>query len=344
MRHIKQRRFGGCTKKLLKKMGYLAVGALALASTCAQAAWEPSKPVTFVVTGGSGGGADQIARLIQTIVAKHKFSDKPFIVVIENGGGGGQGFMDIKNSKGDANKIMIALANLYSVPLATGLPFNWRDTTPVALMAMDQFVLWVNSKSPYATAASYIKAVKAKPGKFKMGGAGAKREDEIVTKMIEHATDTKFTFIPYRGGGEITAQLVGGHIDSDVNNPIEHLATWKAGQVRPLCVFDKQRMPDKEPIADGKSWNSIPTCESEGIKASYQMIRGIFMPKGVTEDQTAYYVDLMKKVRDTPEWKDFMKHGAYKDNFLTGSAFSQFLAGDEENLKQVMEATGMISK
>lgn len=344
MKCTKQRRFAGCTKTLFKRVGYAAIGALAMASVCAQAAWEPNKPMTFVVTGGSGGGADQIARLIQTITAKHKLAKQPFIVVIENGGGGGQGFMDIKNSTGDPNKIMIALANLHSVPLATKLPFNWRDTTPIALMALDQFVLWVNAKSPYTTAASYLKAVKAEPGKFKMGGAGAKREDEIVTKMIEHATGAKFTFIPYRGGGEITAQLVGGHIDSDVNNPIEHLATWKAGEVRPLCVFDAQPMPDKEVITDGKSWNSIPTCDSEGIKANYQMIRGIFMPKGVTADQTAFYVDLMKKVRETPEWADFMKHGAYKDNFLTGDAFSQFLVKDEQNVKDVMEATGMISK
>ena len=78
-----------------------------------------------------------MARLIQGIVAKYRLSTQPMIVQIENGGGGGQGFMDIKNSEGDANKIAIVLSNLYSVPLSTNLPFNWRDTTPVAMMALD---------------------------------------------------------------------------------------------------------------------------------------------------------------------------------------------------------------
>ncbi len=344
MKQIKQINHSRRSWKIKRGIGGIAACVLALATASAHAEWAPTKPITFVVTGGSGGGADQMARLIQVAVAKHKLAKQPIIVVIENGGGGGQGFMDIKDSKGDANKIMIALANLYSVPLTTGLNFNWRDTTPVALMALDQFVLWVNSKSPYTDTKSYMKAVKAEPGKFKMGGAGAKREDEIVTKMIEQATDTKFTFIPYRGGGEITAQLVGGHIDSDVNNPIEHLATWKAGEVRPLCVFDSIRMPDKKEVVKGMSWNSIPTCDSQGVDVNYQMIRGIFMPKGVTPEQVNYYIDLMTKVRATPEWKDFVERGAYKDNYVTGDQFSAFLEKDEGHLKKVMEDTGMIKK
>ena len=141
---------------------------------------------------------------------------------------------------------------------------------------------WVNAKSPYKSAKDYIAAVKAAPNTFKMGGAGAKREDEVVTRMLEQATGANFKFIPYKGGGEITAQLVGGHIESDVNNPAEHVATWRSGDVRPLCVMDSQRMPSKEPIADGKSWNDVPTCAEQGIDAQYQMLRGIFMPKGVT--------------------------------------------------------------
>ncbi|HSN21913.1 MAG TPA: tripartite tricarboxylate transporter substrate-binding protein, partial [Usitatibacter sp.] len=205
---------------LRSRAAWMAAGLLC-ASMAASAGWEPSKPITFLVSGGAGGGADQMARLIQGIVAKHHLSKEPLVVVIENGGGGGQTFMDLKNSKGDPHKIAIVLSNLYSVPLSTRLPFNWRDTTPVALMALDEFVLWVNAKSPYKSAPDYLQAVKAKPDTFKMGGAGSKREDEIVTAMLDKAAGVRFTFIPYKGGGEISSQLVGGHIDSDVNNPIE---------------------------------------------------------------------------------------------------------------------------
>jgi putative tricarboxylic transport membrane protein len=314
-------------------------------STSVCASWEPTKPITFVVTGGAGGGADQMARLIQGIAAKHHLTKQPFIVVIENGGGGGQGFMDVKDSAGDPNKIMIVLSNLYSVPLATKLPFNWRDTTPVALMAMDEFVLWVNAKAPYKTAQDYFKAMKAAPAEtFKMGGAGSKREDEIVTAMLEKVAGVKFTFIPYRGGGEIATQLVGGHIDSDVNNPIEHIAHWRAGEVRPLCVLDDKRMPFKDKIADGMSWYDIPTCREQGIDAQYLMLRGILMPKGVTPEQLAYYVNLLKQVRETPEWKDFVNRGAYKDDFLSGDAFAKFLEADEKRNRDIMDKAGFIAQ
>jgi len=323
---------------------WLFVGALLTFSGAAQAAWQPTKSITFVVTGGAGGGADQMARLIQGIVSKYRLSKQPIIVVIQNGGGGGQGFLDIKNSPGDPHKIAIVLSNLYSVPLSTNLDFNWRDTTPVALMALDEFVLWVNARSPYKTAQDYIAAVKASPGNFKMGGAGSKREDEIVTAVIEHATGTKFTFIPYKGGGEISTQLIGGHIDSDVNNPIEHIAHWRADEVRPLCVFDTQRMPFKDKVTKTESWNDIPTCRESGIDAQYLMLRGILMPKGVTADQLAYYVNLLREVREKPEWKEFIAKGAYKESFLVGDEFTKFLEEDEARHKEIMKKADFLAQ
>jgi putative tricarboxylic transport membrane protein len=319
------------------------MGAALLCASMAASAWEPSKPITFLVSGGAGGGADQMARLIQGIVTKHQLSKEPLVVVIANGGGGGQTFMDLKNSKGDPHKIGIVLSNLYSVPLSTKLPFNWRDTTPVALMALDEFVLWVNAKAPYKTAPEYLAAVKAKPDTFKMGGAGSKREDQIVTAMLEKAAGVRFTFIPYKGGGEISSQLVGGHIDSDVNNPIEHIAHWKAGEVRPLCVMDDQRMPFTDKIADGMSWHDIPTCKEQGVDAQYLMLRAILMPKGVPADATAWYVNLLKRVTETPEWKDFVNRGAYKEDFLTGDAFAKFLAKDEQRHREIMQAAGFLA-
>ena len=107
------------------------------------------------------------------------------------------------------------------------------------MMALDQFVLWVNADTPYKTAKDYIDAVKAAgPSKMKMGGTGSKQEDQIITVGLEKATGTKFIYIPFKGGGDVAVQLVGGHIDSTVNNPIEAVSQWRAGKLRPLCVFD----------------------------------------------------------------------------------------------------------
>ena len=144
-----------------------------------------------------------------------------------------------------------------------------------------------------------------------MGGTGSKQEDQIITVGIEKATGTKFIYVPFKGGGEVAVQLVGNHIDSTVNNPIEAVAQWRAGKLRPLCVFDDKRMPYKDKVTETQSWGDIPTCKEAGVPTDYVMLRGIFMAPGVTPDQVAFYVDLLKKVRETPDWKDFMEKGAF---------------------------------
>jgi len=203
MSHIRRRAAGAV-------LGVLAFAAL---SSGPAAAWEPTKPIQFIVPAGTGGGADQMARFIQGVVSKHKLSKEPIIVVNESGGAGAQGFLDVKAAKGDPNTIIITLSNLFTTPLATGAPFNWKDFTPVAMLALDEFVLWVNADKPYKTPTEYIDAVKAKPNTFKMGGTGSKQEDQIITAQIEQKTGAKFIYIPLKGGGDVAVQLVGDHID-----------------------------------------------------------------------------------------------------------------------------------
>ena len=322
----------------------VALGLLAVAAP-AQAAWEPTKAVEFVVPAGTGGGADQMARLIQGIVIKHKLMKEPLIVVNKSGGAGAEGFLEIKGAKGDPHKIVVTLSNLFTTPLATGVPFNWRDMTPVSMMALDQFVLWVNAESPHKTAKEYLTAVKAAgPSKMKMGGTGSKQEDQIITVGIEQATGTKFIYIPFKGGGEVAVQLVGKHIDSTVNNPIEAVAQWRAGQLRALCVFDDKRMPYKTKVTDTMSWGDIPTCKESGVPTDYTMLRGVFMPPGVTKEQTDFYVNLLKKVRDTPEWKDYMEKGALNQTVMSGDEFGKWLGTAENRHRELMKEAGFIAK
>ncbi|MDO9218262.1 MAG: tripartite tricarboxylate transporter substrate-binding protein, partial [Lacisediminimonas sp.] len=319
----------------------LVAAAFAAVAPSAVAAWEPTKPVEFVIPAGTGGGADQMARFIQGVVIKHNMMKQPLIVVNKSGGAGAEGFLAVKDAKGDPHKIIITLSNLFTTPLATGVPFNWKDMTPVSMMALDQFVLWVNAEAPYKNAKDYIAAVKAAgPSKMKMGGTGSKQEDQILTVGIEKATGTKFIYIPFKGGGEVAVQLVGKHIDSSVNNPIEAVAQWRAGKLRALCVFDADRMPYKTKVTDTQSWNDIPTCKESGVPADYVMLRGIFMAPGVTKDQTDYYVSLLKKVRDTPEWKEFMEKGAFNQSAMSGADYVKWLEKAEQQHKTLMQEAG----
>jgi len=265
--------------------------------------------------------------------------------VNKGAGAGAEGFLAIKEAKGDPNKIIITLSNLFTTPLATGVPFNWKDITPVAMLALDQFVLWDNADKPYKTAKEYIDAAKAAgPGTFKMGGTGSKQEDQIITVALEKATGAKFTYIPFKGGGDVAVQLVGNHIDSSVNNPIEAVAQWRANKLRALCVFDDTRMPYKEKVTDTMSWYDVPTCKEAGVSTDYVMLRGIFMAPGVTQEQVDFYVELFKKVRATPEWKKFMADGAFNQTFMTGKEFRNWLTLNEALHKQLMTEAGFLAK
>jgi putative tricarboxylic transport membrane protein len=148
------------------------------------------------------------------------------------------------------------------------------------------------------------------------------------------------TYIPYNGGGTVAVQLVGNHVNSTVNNPIEAVAHWRGGKLKPLCVFDPKRMPYKEKVTDKMSWADIPTCKESGLDVSYLMLRGIFMAGGVSRDQVAYYVDLLKKVQALPEWTDYMEKGAYNLTSLEGKEYADWVAHEEARHLDLMKKAG----
>lgn len=318
-------------------------GVLAAHPVLAQ--WEPTRTVELIVPAGTGGGADQMARAVQGIVTKYSLSKQPMVVVNKGGGAGAEGFLDVKGSANNPHKIIITLSNLFTTPLATGVPFNWKDLTPIAMLALDEFVLWVNSETPYKTSQDYLAAIKAAPaGQFKMGGTGSRQEDQIITAAIEKATGIKMTYVPYGGGGEVATQLVGKHVDSTVNNPIEAVAQWRAGSLRPLCVLDSKVLSVQEKMTATMAWSDIPTCKSQGLDVEYLMLRGFFGSPGMTADQVRYYVNLFQKVREQPEWAELMKNGAFNQTFMSGDEYRKWLETEETRHRTLMTEAGFLAK
>ena len=320
----------------------LAAATAAAGGAQAQRSWEPVRPVQFVVPAGTGGGADQMARMIQGIVSKHGLMKQPMVVVNKAGGAGAEGFLEAKGARGNPHMLVITLSNLFTTPLATGVPFNWKDLTPVTMMALDEFVLWVKADSPWKTAQEFLAA--AKEQKLKLGGTGSKQEDQIITAAITKASGAQFTYVPFRGGGEVAVQLVGGHIDATVNNPIEAVTHWRSGALRPLCVFDEKRLGGTEKMTETQSWSDIPTCKEQGLDVDYLMLRGIFMPAGVKPEQVAFYEGLMAKVRETPEWKELIQQGAFNTTALAGEPFRAWLAREDERHKTLMQEAGFLAQ
>jgi len=326
--------------KLSRTAAWAAIPFVAAAAAPASAAWEPTKPVEIVVAAGAGGASDQMARMMQAAIQKNKLMKQPMVVSLKGGASGAEALMYMKSGAGDPNRVLIAYSLIYMLPISAKIPFNWRELTPVALVALDQFVLWDNTTLPQANVKDFIAAAKSANPPFKMGGTGSRREDQVLSVFVEKKTGVKFAYLPYKSGGEAATQLVGNHTQANVNNPSENLEVWRAGQVRALCVFDKERISYKTKVTDKQSWNDIPTCKEEGLDVQYLMLRAMFLPGKMTPEQKEFYVDLFRKVSQTADYKDYLEKQALKPAFLTGDAMQKFLEEDDALNKSLMIEAG----
>ncbi|MBI5721562.1 MAG: tripartite tricarboxylate transporter substrate binding protein [Burkholderiales bacterium] len=328
---------GFCSSARAPLSAALAALALVGGTASAQATWEPTAPVELVVPAGTGGGADLMARFIAETVRKHGLMKQPIQVVNRAGQSGGEGLLLMKAERGNPHKLIITLSNLFTAPFGHALPFSWRDLTPVQLLALDQFVLWVPASSPHHTPQDLFTAIRASPaGSVKLGGTGSKQEDQIIAVLLETALATRINYVALRGGGDVAKALAANEVDLTVNNPIEAEALWRAGKVRPLCVFDGARLPYPGKVAGPLGWSDLPTCMSSGVPVQYLMMRGIFTTGGATPAQVAYYQHLLDRLRSLPEWEALMKQGAFKNSPMVGEAFTNWLDRSEHFHKVLM--------
>ena len=308
----------------------LGGGAALLARPALAQAWQPQRPVEFVVAAGPGGGSDQFARTVQSIIQRHNLLRTPVIVSNKGGGAGTEAFVYARGAAGDPHKLVFATNNVWLMPLVTRVGYRSEDLRPIASMAADEFILWTHADAPFRTARDLINAARERGTAFRMGGSQARDVDHILTRLIERAAGINITYVPFRSGGEAAVQLAGGHLEANTNNPAENVGQWRAGRVRPLCVFNTQRLTLTEKVHDGMGWSDIPTCTEAGIApAEYRMPRTVWMPGRTTDAQAAFWTELLGRVRQTPEWRQWLENSSQGDLWQTGAELAEFIRQDE---------------
>lgn len=319
----------------LDRRSFIVSGAaaLALGGSRASAAWTPNRPVEMVIMAGQGGGADRLARLFQSIIQKNDLSPMPVLPVNKGGGSGAEALRYLKDRAGDPNTVMATLNSYYTTPLRTPIGVDIAEFTPLARMALDTFVLWVNSDSAVKTLDDYVAAVRAAGGAWRMGGTGTGQEDSLVTGMLSKALDLDMVYVPFGGGGEVAKNLVGGHIDSTVNNPSEAISFARAGRVRPLAAFTETRiaaLPD------------VPTMRELGHDLTYTMQRSFVGPANMPPEAVAFYVDLFTRLSQIDEWRKYAEDQALLTDFLTGDDLqAYFLTERDKHATLLAELEGL---
>lgn len=321
----------------------LAAALLLPLAAAAQPAWQPTRPVEFVVTSGAGGGTDIFARTVQAIVAKHNLVPTSIVVTNKGAGSGAEGFVYGRGAQGDGHKVIFGTNNEWLLPLVARVAWKPQDLTPVAAMAFDEFMLWAKADAPYQTGADLIAAAREKPGALKMGGSQTRDTDQTLTLLIQRAAGVRFTYVPYRGGGEVGVQLAGGHIDSNTNNPSESVGGWRGGQVRPLCVFRRDPLPQGPRVTETQSWADIPTCASQGIAIEeFRMPRTVFLPPGVPAGAQAFWVNVMQRVAATPEWKEYIERTSQSATVLSPDQMRALMESEEKTARELYGPEGWL--
>lgn len=315
----------------------IATGAAALGILAggAQAAdWQPKKPVEFIIMAGTGGGADQIARLLQGLIEQKDLSSRPFIPINKPGGSGAEALRYLQDKAGDDHVVMMTLNSFYTTPIIqSDLGVDVTQFTPIGLMAMDTFLLWVHSDMADITDVdSYVAAVKAKGLDWKVGGTGSGQEDSVLTAMMEAEFGYDVTYIPFPGGGTVAKNLIGKQIDSTVNNPSEQMAFYQAGDSKPLVQFTGERMA---------AFPDVPTAKELGIDIEYYMQRSVNGPPGMSAEAVEFYTELFGELFASQEWQDFCtSDGLTCDNFLNGADLGSFHATQIEAHKALIASVG----
>lgn len=324
-------------KQSLKRWIPVAVAAAAVVSfsgNTVAAEWQPKKPVELIIMAGTGGGADQIARLLQGLIEKKNLSPRPFIPINKPGGSGAEALRYLQEKAGDDHTLLVTLNSFYTTPIIqSDLGVDVSQFTPVGRMALDTFLLWVNQDQEGITDLdSYVSAVKAAGKAWKVGGTGSGQEDSILTAMMEAEFDYEVTYIPFPGGGTVAKNLVGKHIDSTVNNPAEQNEFYRAGNTKPLVQFTGARMA---------AYPDIPTAKELGHDIEYYMQRSINGPPGMSEEAQAFYIDLFNQLYQSEEWQTFcVEDGLDCTEWVAGNDLAAFHIEQLQRHRELIEEVG----
>ena len=315
----------------------LLVGAaVSLTPQDAAAAWEPKKPVDFVIMAGKGGGADKMARLMQSVIEKHKFSSKPFVPINKPGGSGAEALIHLKNTSG-ANKnhtIMVTLNSFYTTPMRqSGLGVDISTFAPIGRMAEDTFLLWVHKDSGISDVPGFVKAAKAKGNNWIMAGTGKGQEDQLLTDFLNRAYGLNMKYVPFKGGGRVAKELAGKHADSTVNNPSEQLGFYEAGTTRPIAAFTPDRL---------ELFGDAPTFKELGKEFVYFMQRSVVGAPGMSEEAEAYYRGVFAQVYASDEWQGYMKKKSLYGGFLTGQRLKDYWMREKTIHQKMLKDIGEI--
>ncbi len=317
----------------MKILGFIA-GAIVLASAPAAAQDRyPSKRLTWTIAFGPGGGNDIMSRTLISIMEKYKLYPEGIVPDNKAGGSGAVGWGYLFNQKGNPYHISSTSGSFITTPLQANTPWQPASFTPVALLASDDLIIAVNGKSRIRSFKEFLDQAKARSPSI--GGMGAVNVDFIVPKLLSEKAGFKFEYVSFNKQGELTTAVLSSALDAMMVNPGEVLGLLQSGDLRALAYSGK-----KTPAVLG----NIPTFGEAGYELGISMPRGLVLAPDVPKEAQQWWIETVKKIVQTPEWKAYVDKQLLTENVMYGEDFRSFLQKTQDTFADILKKSGAIKK
>ncbi|MCA7084827.1 Periplasmic tricarboxylate binding receptor (TctC) [Cupriavidus sp. H18C1] len=286
----------------------------------------------FMIGANPGGGWDQAGRtlgaaMVSAGVAKSASYDN------RGGAGGTIGLTQFVNTdKGNPNALLVTGAVMVGAIETNKPPVTLKNATPVARLFTDTMVITVPASSPIKSIKDLTAQLKANPGSVSWGGGSKGSIDHILAGLIakDIGVDPKrINYVPFQGGGEASASVLGGHVTAGIAGVSEFLPFIKSGKMRALAVTSKDRVAD------------IPTLKEQGVNVEIYNWRGVYGAPGITPEQRKALIDAVVKATESPSWKQALAKNDWTPFLLTGDEFGKFVDAESARLGAMLRELGV---
>ncbi|MGI6605345.1 MAG: Bug family tripartite tricarboxylate transporter substrate binding protein [bacterium] len=296
-----------------------------------QQAAFPTKAIEIYCPHSAGGGSDIYARTVANILTKHKIVNVP--VTVTNKPGVAEGMRYMYEKKGDGHTLMTVTGGFITQSLVSDVGLKPSDFTILAQMATDPFIFLVRKDSEFKTFQDLVEFGKKNPGAIKVGVTSLGESEHCFVERIAEAAGVQVTVVPFQGGGEVTAALLGGHIHTTPGNPSENVGQIEAGEVRGLAINTDERHP-KLP--------DVPTLAECGIPVKQKHFRGLIAPPDLPADQLAFWNDALSRVAETPDWAEYVEQNMLEPDYIGSEEFTKHMNELTPIFESILKRAGIL--
>ncbi|WP_448616836.1 Bug family tripartite tricarboxylate transporter substrate binding protein [Modestobacter sp. URMC 112] len=294
----------------------------------------PISGLRVMVPNSPGSGYDTTARAWAQVLEDEGLAESLEVFNME-GAGGTVGLQRLVNEKGNAELLMQMGLGVVGAQYSNESEATLDQTTPIAKLIEEAEAIVVPAASPFQSMDDLVTAWKADPGGTPVGGASNPGGPDHLTPMLlaeeVGVTPADVNYVPYDGGGELLAGILGGDIAFAATGVGEVTESAASGDVRILAVTTEQAVEGVD----------APTLTDEGIDLVFSNWRGIVAAPDITDDERQRFVDVITEMHGSDAWQKVLTDQGWTDSFQTGDEFGGFLDEESKRVESVLSGLGL---